>query len=147
MNQFDFAQKEVELQILDMQNCSIKYQNDPINIPRLPEKQVCTTYRNKIVGDAWTFLPSGKFERSPKEFQKSDIVHGGKDACQGDSGGPLWQWTGNSYDPEVRAELVGIVSYGKKCALKDKPGIYTKVSAFLDWIKEKVDHVYDCYSQ
>lgn len=34
--------------------------------------------------------------------------------------------------------IIGLTSYGKVCALKKSPAIYTRVSAYLDWIKEKV---------
>ncbi|XP_016079485.1 PREDICTED: urokinase-type plasminogen activator, partial [Miniopterus natalensis] len=50
------------------------------------------------------------------------------DACQGDSGGPLVCSIGN------RETLTGIVSWGRECAMKDKPGVYTRVSRFLSWI-------------
>jgi trypsin len=53
---------------------------------------------------------------------------GGIDACQGDSGGPLvWK----TPDGPV---LVGIVSFGDGCARKLKYGVYTRVSAYRDWI-------------
>lgn len=51
----------------------------------------------------------------------------GKDACQGDSGGPLVQ--GN--------KLVGIVSWGKGCADRRYPGVYTNVAALRKWIIKK----------
>ncbi|CAH0702950.1 unnamed protein product [Spodoptera exigua] len=60
------------------------------------------------------------------------FVEGGKDACQGDSGGPLLcrnplnsqQWY-----------MAGIVSHGDGCGRKDEPGVYTRVSLFVKWIK------------
>ncbi|XP_050303218.1 trypsin-like [Anthonomus grandis grandis] len=50
----------------------------------------------------------------------------GIDACQGDSGGPLL--CGNV--------LSGIVSWGVDCGIVTNPGVYTRVSRFLDFIIE-----------
>ena len=58
---------------------------------------------------------------------------------QGDSGGPLWIYLGTK--PETkRAFLVGIVSRGDGCANFNKPGIYTAVKQYLDWIQVNMDH-------
>ncbi|CAK1546112.1 unnamed protein product [Leptosia nina] len=54
-----------------------------------------------------------------------------KDACQGDSGGPL----------VVSNTLIGIVSWGEGCANISYPGVYTKVSLYTTWIREKLNAI------
>lgn len=59
-----------------------------------------------------------------------------KDSCKGDSGGPLITQTG--VDSE-QYYIEGIVSYGHiECGKEGFPAIYTRVSDFLDWIRQNV---------
>jgi len=59
---------------------------------------------------------------------------GGKDACSGDSGGPLI-----CADEERQPVLMGITSWGFGCARPDTPGVWTRVSSYLDWIEENMN--------
>lgn len=54
-----------------------------------------------------------------------------KDTCQGDSGGPA------SVVINGRRLLIGIVSWGIGCGERDKYGVYTRLPAYSDWIREK----------
>ncbi|KAL3221414.1 hypothetical protein MRX96_029407 [Rhipicephalus microplus] len=51
-----------------------------------------------------------------------------KDACTGDSGGPLFQIIDDT------AIQIGIVSWGRSCAVPNSPGVYTDIQPYLPWI-------------
>ena len=54
---------------------------------------------------------------------------GGRDTCQGDSGGPLMVKNSD------RWVISGLTSTGDGCARPLAPGIYTRVSFYLNWIR------------
>lgn len=58
----------------------------------------------------------------------------GKDTCPGDSGGPILR----RY-PDGKMVQVGIVSFGiGDCGMTALPGVYTRLSLYVDWIKQVV---------
>jgi len=60
------------------------------------------------------------------------IDKGGKDSCQGDSGGPM------VIEEFGRPVQVGIVSWGDGCARPHTFGVYSKVSAAIEWINSTI---------
>ncbi|XP_067412406.1 serine protease 55-like [Emydura macquarii macquarii] len=57
---------------------------------------------------------------------------GGRDACQGDSGGPL-----QCQAPQGSSWYqVGIVSWGRGCGRRQRPGVYTRVANYRTWMDE-----------
>ncbi|CAH2049112.1 unnamed protein product, partial [Iphiclides podalirius] len=66
-------------------------------------------------------------------------LSGGVDTCQGDSGGPLqvkiplpYKGVGLLY------YIIGVTSFGIGCARANTPGVYTRVSSYIDWIENVV---------
>lgn len=58
-----------------------------------------------------------------------DIITCCNSVSQGDSGGPLFIMR------EDRPLQIGIVSYGDANCPSNRPGVYTRVAAFAEWIE------------
>ncbi|KAF8791539.1 Proclotting enzyme like protein [Argiope bruennichi] len=75
-----------------------------------------------------------RLERITNAFMCAGSPENGEDACQGDSGGPLM-----TLSEEGRWEVIGIVSWGRRCGDPTFPGVYTRVSSYLNWITENAN--------
>lgn len=110
--------------------------NDISTSPVLLKANVTTLLRD-ICNTTLAQNKSGR--RSPNELQDSQLCALGRnaqnettgDTCVGDSGGPLELIGGR------RRYIVGVTSSGKLCGSR-WPGIYTRVSRYLDWIESIV---------
>lgn len=66
------------------------------------------------------------------EYDCSSTIH----HC---SGGPLMIY--NSITDTWN--IAGITSYGYGCAVQDYPGVYTRVSVFVNWINARINGEYE----
>lgn len=125
----------------------------------LPDPSICLPHGMKCAATGWgvtdkfgTQIPDALNEVAVRLIEKEQCenIHsdyqgqlsdemlcagykeGGRDACLGDSGGPLaCQIEENG--PYV---LYGITSWGIGCGDPLHPGVYTRVTALMDWVKE-----------
>lgn len=74
---------------------------------------------------------AGQIQHIPHIFVCAGYQEGGKDSCDGDSGGPLV-----TRRSDGRFQLSGVVSWGVNCGERNQPGVYTRISAFRDWINQ-----------
>lgn len=110
--------------------------NDISTSPVLLKANVTTLLRDTCNS---TLAQNKSSRRSPNELQESQLCALGRnsqnettgDTCVGDSGGPLELINGR------RRYIVGVTSSGKLCGSR-WPGIYTRVSRYLDWIESIV---------
>lgn len=106
------------------------------NVSSMPSKLLTTdilvSNRTECVQSYVQVLKSERakerLERESEDFIRSNYRNT-RDTCQSDSGGPLMQYA------DRKAVAIGIVSYGVGCATRGVAGLYTRTSAYIEWIK------------
>uniref|UniRef100_A0A2K6N1D8 Peptidase S1 domain-containing protein n=1 Tax=Rhinopithecus bieti TaxID=61621 RepID=A0A2K6N1D8_RHIBE len=101
--------------------------------PPFPLKQVKVPIMKNHICDAK--YHSGLYTGDDVRIVRDDMLCAGnsrRDSCQGDSGGPLVCKVNGTW---LQA---GVVSWGEGCAQPNRPGIYTRVTYYLDWIHRYV---------
>ncbi|XP_019868246.1 trypsin-1 [Aethina tumida] len=105
---------------------------------RTAEQSKPSNVLRKVAVPVWSkkeCISSGYGERKISENMFcAGYPDGEKDACQGDSGGPL-----HMSNELGDMELIGVVSWGRGCARPNLPGVYTKVTNYLDWVYETLN--------
>jgi len=118
--------REARLPIIEADRCRRSYQN--IADAKIDGSVLCAGHPSGGVDSCQVTITSPS--SSTRRRALISIVSG----AQGDSGGPLMMQSG----PENRFHQVGVVSWGIGCARAGYPGVYTRVSHFLDWIKAQI---------
>ncbi|KAM5328509.1 tryptase beta-2-like [Glossophaga mutica] len=101
--------------------------------PPYPLQQVKVPIVENSVCD--TEYHTGLYTGDNVQIVHDDMMCAGnrrKGSCQGDSGGPLVCKVNGTW---LQA---GVVSWGDGCAQPNRPGIYTRVTHYLDWIRQYV---------
>ncbi|CAJ1075628.1 tryptase-2-like [Xyrichtys novacula] len=84
-------------------------------------------------------IPQSECQKKYSQLTSKQLCAGdpakAKDACKGDYGGPLVCRTARGF------VQVGIISYGSPdgCGLGDRPGVYTRVSSYVDYINSYIN--------
>lgn len=137
---------ETKLNMIPEKTCQVLGKAMHINTSH----EFCVAMKHSETITFAVYKQIGESFRLEEEGEEKVDYYGGSAACQGDSGGPLWVWTYRGKKPMsemtsverenviVQAHQVGIVSRGNGCAFKNRPGAYTQVEQFRQFIKSKI---------
>uniref|UniRef100_A0ACB8EVE2 Uncharacterized protein n=1 Tax=Sphaerodactylus townsendi TaxID=933632 RepID=A0ACB8EVE2_9SAUR len=99
-----------------------------LKVPILGVEDCDRMYHNNTFSDSED-VPEG-YRLIHKDMICAGYPEGKKDSCQGDSGGPLACKLNGTWF------LAGVVSFGFSCSEANRPGVYTRITSYIDWIQE-----------
>ncbi|KAG1686145.1 Glc7p regulatory subunit [Phytophthora capsici] len=122
----------------------------PISLPKPDDSDIIAGMWTKVMGWGDTSYPNGTRSNELQSvgievWDNEDCGHifvvdnssvcaggaAGRDACVGDTGAPLVKEKGQGDADDI---LIGLSSWGSGCGDKGVPGVYSRVSAAIEWI-------------
>ncbi|XP_064292592.1 transmembrane protease serine 9-like [Plodia interpunctella] len=104
------------------------------------ESEKKSSLKRKVALEAVSMTHCQTVENISSEAASYVICAGGKpgkDSCNGDSGGSLVKQIHDN--TSANWFLFGITSYGyKECGTRGRPGLYTRVTRYMDWILHNI---------
>lgn len=111
--------QKAKVHVIETEKCRSWYKSQGKKT-KIQESQICAGHEQGGIDACWVSLTSTKLYVAKQNIE-----------IQADSGGPLMV----DMDAPDRMMVVGVVSTGIGCARPYLPGIYTRVSEFIPWIR------------
>jgi len=118
--------QEAEVELIDRTRCNQLNWYDGF----ITENMLCAGLESGAADTCQVWLWTGVFWKSLQGLT-SVTQWGCLCPVQGDSGGPLQCYSEN----DESFYVVGVTSFGEKCGLPHRPGVYARTSKFADWLK------------
>jgi chymotrypsin len=117
------------------------FENQPVTASGWGRTRTNSHHGSAVLMKADLNVLSNSRCRQSSQFQilESSICtyNRGKQPCNGDSGSSIdWQDSNGNY------KAVGIVSHGEKDCHSTEPTVYARVTAYMDWIRQKTGETF-----
>ena len=104
-----------------------------LDLVAIPNDNCTNDYRQNFIKRNFSVAQASSFNISNTQVCAQGPSFG-TDSCRGDSGGPLMSTKSNG-----QWVINGVVSFGNLKCDSEVPGVYTRVSKYLDWIDSVIN--------